>query len=115
MLARCFIDRPVLAWVISIVIVLLGGIAAALLPVAEYPEITPPTVRVGLRPFRKQNVRLDREPGTRIIHNYGHGGAGVTLSWGCAIEIADMVEGLFRRVRPENSNKWRRSISEEAS
>ncbi|MBV8610621.1 MAG: efflux RND transporter permease subunit, partial [Singulisphaera sp.] len=46
MLARFFIDRPVLAWVISIVIVLLGGIAAALLPVAEFPEITPPTVRV---------------------------------------------------------------------
>src|SRR5262249_45009738 len=46
MLARFFIDRPVLAWVISIVIVLLGGIAAAFLPVAEYPEITPPTVRV---------------------------------------------------------------------
>ena len=32
MLARFFIDRPVLAWVISIVIVLLGGIAAGLLP-----------------------------------------------------------------------------------
>jgi multidrug efflux pump subunit AcrB len=45
-LARFFIDRPVLAWVISIIIVLLGGIAAALLPTAEYPEITPPTVRV---------------------------------------------------------------------
>src|SRR5881227_318720 len=46
MLSRFFIDRPVLAWVISIVIILLGGIAAALLPIAEYPEITPPTVRV---------------------------------------------------------------------
>ena len=46
MLARFFIDRPVLAWVISIVIVLLGGIAAGLLPIAEYPEITPPTVQV---------------------------------------------------------------------
>src|SRR3954468_17573076 len=46
MLARFFIDRPILAWVISVVIVLLGGIAAALLPVAEYPEISPPTVRV---------------------------------------------------------------------
>src|SRR3954451_9247501 len=45
-LARFFIDRPVLAWVISIVIVLLGAIAAGFLPVAEYPEITPPTVRV---------------------------------------------------------------------
>src|SRR3954451_14161515 len=46
MLARFFIDRPVLAWVISIVIVLLGAIAAGFLPVAEYPDITPPTVRV---------------------------------------------------------------------
>src|SRR5437899_1904732 len=46
MLARFFIDRPVLAWVISIVIILLGAIAAGFLPVAEYPEITPPTVRV---------------------------------------------------------------------
>src|SRR5437899_11040077 len=46
MLARFFIDRPVLAWVISIVIILLGAIAAALLPIAEYPEITPPPVRV---------------------------------------------------------------------
>src|SRR5262245_49013852 len=46
MLARFFIDRPVLAWVISIVIILLGTIAAALLPVAEYPDVTPPTVRV---------------------------------------------------------------------
>jgi multidrug efflux pump len=46
MLARFFIDRPVLAWVISIIIVLLGAIAAGFLPVAEYPEIQPPTVRV---------------------------------------------------------------------
>ncbi|MCI0639891.1 MAG: efflux RND transporter permease subunit [Gemmataceae bacterium] len=49
MLARFFIDRPVLAWVISLVIVLLGGIAAVLLPIAEYPEISPPTVQVTAR------------------------------------------------------------------
>src|SRR6201993_392934 len=45
-LARFFIDRPVLAWVISIIIILLGAIAAGFLPIAEYPEVTPPTVRV---------------------------------------------------------------------
>ena len=39
MLARFFIDRPVLAWVISILIILLGAIAAGFLPVAEYPEV----------------------------------------------------------------------------
>src|SRR5256714_7337456 len=49
MLARFFIDRPVLAWVISVVIILLGGIAAAFLPIAEYPDITPPTVQVTAR------------------------------------------------------------------
>src|SRR4029453_16167300 len=46
MLARIFIDRPVLACVLSVVILLLGGIAAGLLPVAEYPQVTPPMVRV---------------------------------------------------------------------
>jgi multidrug efflux pump len=46
MLARFFIDRPVLAWVISIVIVLIGGIASVLLPIAQYPDVTPPVVRV---------------------------------------------------------------------
>src|ERR1700693_5917972 len=46
MLARIFINRPVLACVLSVVILLLGAIAAGLLPVAEYPEVTPPMVRV---------------------------------------------------------------------
>ena len=46
--------------------------------------------RVGLRPFRTSGVRLEREQardGRVIIHNYGHGGAGFTLSWGCAHEV----------------------------
>jgi multidrug efflux pump len=45
-LARFFIDRPVLAWVISVIILLFGAAAVGFLPVAEYPEIQPPTVRV---------------------------------------------------------------------
>src|SRR5437764_1012601 len=46
MLARFFIDRPVFAWVISIVIVAFGLAASFVLPIAQYPEITPPTVQV---------------------------------------------------------------------
>lgn len=48
-------------------------------------------VRVGLRPYRQQNVRLERESGTRIIHNYGHGGSGFTFSWGCAEEVVELA------------------------
>lgn len=45
-------------------------------------------VRAGLRPFRPE-VRLERCG--RILHNYGHGGAGYTLSRGCAQEVARLV------------------------
>ncbi len=44
--------------------------------------------RVGLRPARP-SVRLERDG--RVVHCYGHGGAGVTLSWGCAEEVATLV------------------------
>jgi D-amino-acid oxidase len=45
--------------------------------------------KVGLRPGRPA-IRLEREDGpnnTPIVHNYGHGGSGITLSWGCAEEV----------------------------
>jgi len=45
-IAHFFIDRPIFASVISIVIVILGGVAFARLPVAQYPEIAPPTINV---------------------------------------------------------------------
>src|SRR6266567_1665035 len=50
--------------------------------------------RVGLRPFRKSGVRLERHQlpdGRIVIHNYGHGGSGFTLSWGCAREVVDLA------------------------
>ncbi len=50
--------------------------------------------RVGLRPFRRSGVRLERErlrDGRTIIHNYGHGGSGFTLSWGCAENVFAIV------------------------
>src|SRR6202453_1026457 len=45
-MARFFIDRPVLGVVISAVILLAGLAAMKTLPIAQYPEITPPTVQV---------------------------------------------------------------------
>ena len=48
--------------------------------------------RVGLRPARP-TVRLERVPDSRVVHNYGHGGAGVTLSWSCAREVVELLKG----------------------
>lgn len=50
-------------------------------------------VKVGLRPVRPE-VRLEVEspsPGRWLVSNYGHGGAGITLSWGCAAEVAEHI------------------------
>ncbi|MFE2598638.1 FAD-dependent oxidoreductase [Streptomyces sp. NPDC059396] len=49
--------------------------------------------RVGLRPARPR-VRLEAETlpgGARLVHNYGHGGAGVTVAWGCAEDAARLA------------------------
>jgi hydrophobe/amphiphile efflux-1 (HAE1) family protein len=46
MISHFFIDRPIFASVLSIVFVLAGGVAVFTLPVAQYPEVTPPTVLV---------------------------------------------------------------------
>nr|WP_222108468.1 FAD-dependent oxidoreductase [Streptomyces cupreus] len=60
------------------------------------PEIAGARVldhRVGLRPVRDA-VRLEREllpDGRILVHNYGHGGAGVTVAWGCAEEAAALA------------------------
>lgn len=63
----------------------------------EYP------VAQGLRPFRAHNVRVERElrkhgkksglesENSRIVHSYGHGGAGWSLSFGCAVDVVEMV------------------------
>ncbi len=64
----------------------------------EFAAIAPDdilNVVCGLRPVRS-TVRLEAErptPERLLVHNYGHGGAGVTLSWGCAAEVVALVAG----------------------
>ncbi|WP_428986481.1 FAD-dependent oxidoreductase [Streptomyces camelliae] len=63
---------------------------------AVRPEIAAARIlahRVGLRPARSA-VRLERRrlpDGRVLVHNYGHGGAGVTVAWGCAREAAGLA------------------------
>ena len=46
MFARFFVDRPVFATVLSLVIVIIGLVALMGLPIAQYPEVVPPTVQI---------------------------------------------------------------------
>jgi D-amino-acid oxidase len=53
--------------------------------------------RVGLRPSRSSGVRVEAEKlrdGRAVIHNYGHGGSGFTLSWGCAETALSYVNSI---------------------
>ena len=80
------------------------------LPTPDFPALQPSIERIAcIRPHRKGGVRLSLEKfdnTTRpryIIHNYGHSGAGITLSFGCASVVVDYVEtvmNLRRRVGP---------------
>jgi D-amino-acid oxidase len=65
--------------------------------IALVPDLTRATIHehmAGVRPFRKTGIRvelelLDEGP---VIHNYGHGGSGFSLSWGCASDVVGLVE-----------------------
>ncbi|KAG9511516.1 hypothetical protein KCV07_g10120, partial [Aureobasidium melanogenum] len=66
----------------------------------EYP------LAQGLRPFRAQNVRVERElrkldeKVSRIVHSYGQGGAGWSLSFGCASDVLGLVEEALLDLEP---------------
>jgi multidrug efflux pump len=47
-MSRSFIDRPVFAWVIALIIILVGGIAVLSLPVGQYPSIAPPPITINV-------------------------------------------------------------------
>ncbi|CAI2350398.1 unnamed protein product [Caenorhabditis sp. 36 PRJEB53466] len=51
---------------------------------------------VGLRPFRREvRLEVERRNGAPIVHNYGHGGSGITFHWGCALETVQLVRTVL--------------------
>src|SRR6516165_3114927 len=78
-----------------------------ILPDPDFSLLRPKDLNViGVRPHREGGVRLELEQqpiasrwGPKfLIHNYGHGGAGITLSFGCASVVADHVRTLLRDI-----------------
>ncbi len=70
--------------------------AGAFLPTPSFTFTPPLRCIAGVRPFRTSGFRLDVErpagpAGKVIVHNYGHGGAGISLSWGCASKVRGLV------------------------
>ncbi len=77
MIAETFIKRPVTAIVISIVIVLIGGIAMSTLPIAQYPDITPPTVTISGN-FTGADAQTVEQTTTTPIETQVNGAPGMT-------------------------------------
>ncbi|KAG9511513.1 hypothetical protein KCV07_g10123, partial [Aureobasidium melanogenum] len=79
----------------------------AFLPGLENARLDPHyPLAQGLRPFRGQNVRVERElrkvrgKPSRIVHSYGHGGSGWNLSFGCASDVLALIEEALADLVP---------------
>ena len=72
MLARFFIDRPVFAWVIALIIILGGGLALRNLPVASYPSVAPPALAISVN-YPGASAEVMEETVTTLIEQEMNG------------------------------------------
>lgn len=75
-MSRFFINRPIFAIVVSLIIVILGTISAFTLPVAQYPQISPPTIRVGTT-YTGANADTVNETVAQVIEQQVNGVEGM--------------------------------------
>ncbi|MGL6014028.1 MAG: efflux RND transporter permease subunit, partial [Shewanella oncorhynchi] len=65
-MARFFIDRPIFAWVISLIIMLAGILSIRSLPVSQYPNIAPPTVVISAN-YPGASAKIVEDSVTQVI------------------------------------------------
>ena len=75
-MAKFFIQRPIFAIVISLILVIVGTLAAFSLPVAQYPQISPPTVSVSTT-YTGANANVINETVAQVIEQQVNGTQGV--------------------------------------
>jgi multidrug efflux pump len=71
-MARFFIDRPIFAWVIAIVIMLAGALSILRLPISQYPEIAPPAVTITAK-YPGASAKTIEDSVTQIIEQNMNG------------------------------------------
>ncbi|MDD6088191.1 MAG: efflux RND transporter permease subunit [Desulfovibrionaceae bacterium] len=71
-MARFFIDRPIFAWVIAIIIMLAGSISVLKLPVAQFPDIAPPTISITTR-YIGASAQTAQDTVTQVIEQNMNG------------------------------------------
>lgn len=76
-MARFFINRPIFAVVLSIIITIIGGVAAFNLPVAQYPQISPPTISVSTS-YQGANAEVVDQTIAQVIEQKVNGVEGMT-------------------------------------
>lgn len=74
---RFFIDRPIFAWVISIVIMLAGTLSISQLPLEQYPDIAPPEVRISAT-YTGASAKTIEDSVTQVIEQQMKGLDGLT-------------------------------------
>ncbi len=125
MLAKFFIDRPIFAWVIALIILLGGGLAFKNLPVASYPAVAPPALRVSLY-YPGASAQVVEETAVALIEQelngiehllymdssseQGRGTITLTFDAGTDLDVASVeTQNRVKRAEPRLPEEVRRS------
>ena len=95
-MANYFIDRPVFAWVLAIIMMLAGGLAIMNLPVAQYPQIAPPTITVSAT-YPGADAQTVEDSVTQVIEQNMNGLDGLMYMFRCKINCNSLCLHYLKR------------------